>query len=362
VTPFVLDPISIPVPSCVFDACSTSSVFRIVSEQLRVPLWCGSGGDISLNSGLRHDDIESQQLRQLETSLPLPDDAWHLPPGVDKSHTALTNLLHQKWTSRSEDRKDRLRLLNCTNSKRCKAPPSVLSDRLIDAVSIPRKPLDQNGNDCIMSTPQQFFELRRSQQQRAEDLDDMIKKFVCCVPKAGVRRSATEHCRRGDASSSLDLMLLEPLEEYHRPFREAQARLSSFFPDKKLIQFDSGKLQTLAALLRELKKDGHRCLIFTQMSKMLDILEAFLNLNAHTYLRLDGSTGVERRQRLMDRFNNDTKMFCFILSTRSGGLGINLTGAGTFVVYVILLEWHSTGKWFHSHLMLSNFRYGYLLR
>jgi len=69
------------------------------------------------------------------------------------------------------------------------------------------------------------------------------------------------------------------------------------------------------------------------MSKMLDILEAFLNLNGHTYLRLDGSTGVDRRQRLMDRFNSDPKVFCFILSTRSGGLGINLTGADTVVFY-----------------------------
>ena len=96
---------------------------------------------------------------------------------------------------------------------------------------------------------------------------------------------------------------------------------------------DAGKLQTLAELLRELKRGGHKTLIFTQMSKMLDILEAFLNLNGHTYLRLDGSTGVDRRQRLMDRFNSDKKIFCFILSTRSGGLGINLTGADTVVFY-----------------------------
>jgi hypothetical protein len=74
-------------------------------------------------------------------------------------------------------------------------------------------------------------------------------------------------------------------------------------------------------------------LIFTQMSRMLDVLEIFLNLHGHSYLRLDGATGVDKRQKLMDRFNNDTKVFCFILSTRSGGLGINLTGADTVVFY-----------------------------
>ena len=109
--------------------------------------------------------------------------------------------------------------------------------------------------------------------------------------------------------------------------------MTSFFPDKKLVQFDAGKLQKLAVLLRTLKAKGSRALIFTQMSKMLDTLEAFLNLNGHTYLRLDGSTGVDKRQRLMDRFNGDDKIFCFILSTRSGGLGINLTGADTVIFY-----------------------------
>jgi len=65
------------------------------------------------------------------------------------------------------------------------------------------------------------------------------------------------------------------------------------------------------------------------MTKMLDVLEQFLSLHGHVYLRLDGGTGVDRRQKLMDKFNNDEKIFCFILSTRSGGLGINLTGADT---------------------------------
>jgi helicase SWR1 len=161
-------------------------------------------------------------------------------------------------------------------------------------------------------------------------LDELVKKFVFCIPKAGVREYPSIV---GRDSSAPHEALLSPVEEYLHPFRSVHARLSSFFPDKKLIQFDSGKLQMLAELLRELKRGGHKTLIFTQMSKMLDILEGFLNLNGHTYLRLDGSTGVDRRQRLMDRFNSDPKVFCFILSTRSGGLGINLTGADTVVFY-----------------------------
>jgi SNF2 family DNA or RNA helicase len=62
-----------------------------------------------------------------------------------------------------------------------------------------------------------------------------------------------------------------------------------------LFQF-SGKLQTLEKLLRELKVGSHRVLIFTQMTRMLDVLEAFLNHQGHIYLRLDGTTKVEQRQ------------------------------------------------------------------
>lgn len=66
---------------------------------------------------------------------------------------------------------------------------------------------------------------------------------------------------------------------------------------------------------------------------MLDVLEAFLNIHGHTYLRLDGGTRVEERQHLMERFNADPRIFLFILSTRAGGLGVNLVGADTVIFY-----------------------------
>jgi SNF2 family DNA or RNA helicase len=92
-------------------------------------------------------------------------------------------------------------------------------------------------------------------------------------------------------------------------------------------------LQELDMLLRRLKAGGHKALIFTQMARMLDILEVFLNLHGYTYLRLDGSTRPEQRQLLMQRFNSNPKLFVFILSTRSGGVGMNLTGADTVIFY-----------------------------
>jgi SNF2 family DNA or RNA helicase len=74
-------------------------------------------------------------------------------------------------------------------------------------------------------------------------------------------------------------------------------------------------------LLRELYAGGHRVLLFTQMTRMLDVLEAFLGLHGWAYVRLDGSTKIQERQALIDRYNRDKRIFVFILSTRSGGFG-----------------------------------------
>ena len=69
------------------------------------------------------------------------------------------------------------------------------------------------------------------------------------------------------------------------------------------------------------------------MTRMVDILEIFLNSHGFTYVRLDGSTKVELRQQIVDKFNTDPKVFCFISSTRSGGIGLNLTGADSIIFF-----------------------------
>lgn len=151
----------------------------------------------------------------------------------------------------------------------------------------------------------------------------------CVVPKA---RAVGIHCMPENAAANhfVKRYLYEPGTKESYAMLKQQ---SLCFPEKRLIQYDCGKLQALDLLLRKLKHGKHRCLIFTQMSSMLNILEIFLNIHGHTYFRLDGATPVEKRQYLMDRFNKDDKVFCFILSTRSGGLGINLTGADAVIFY-----------------------------
>ncbi|KAG8347801.1 Type III restriction enzyme res subunit SNF2 family N terminal domain [Trypanosoma vivax] len=105
------------------------------------------------------------------------------------------------------------------------------------------------------------------------------------------------------------------------------------FPDRNLLIHDCGKLQFLQHCLKQLRRDGHRMLIFTQFVHMLNILEQFLAIIGVSYLRIDGSTKAERRQAYVDRFNDDERVTCMILSTRSGGIGLNLTGADTVIFY-----------------------------
>lgn len=334
VTPFALDAISLPIPSCVHNVSKGISAFETVSTSISSPLWSGSEGQPSVHAALKHDDVESAQLRQLEKSLDVRLEDIDDPLNQEAIPPPLLEVNRKVCSNKRENRVSSMRFLNSLNSRRCKAYPFAFPERLLESVQVKGASSKLwEAND--MSTPAHLLSMRRDQLERADNVDYLIKKFVFCVPKAGGRRPFLEvNDTSGDKEiKSFNELLLEPLEECLRPFKRAHARLTSFFPDKKLIQFDSGKLQTLAELLRELKRGGHRALIFTQMSKMLDILEAFLNLNGHTYLRLDGSTGVDQRQRMMDRFNNDSKIFCFILSTRSGGMGVNLTGADTVIFF-----------------------------
>ncbi|ORM39343.1 Helicase SRCAP [Babesia sp. Xinjiang] len=105
------------------------------------------------------------------------------------------------------------------------------------------------------------------------------------------------------------------------------------FPPRSLLHDDCGKFLVLGPLLKKLKSEGHRCLLYTQFSKMLDILENWINYMGFTYVRLDGSTKVDMRQRIVTRFNENAKIFLFISSTRAGGVGLTLTGADTVIFY-----------------------------
>uniref|UniRef100_A0A2K5JRV0 DNA excision repair protein ERCC-6 n=1 Tax=Colobus angolensis palliatus TaxID=336983 RepID=A0A2K5JRV0_COLAP len=95
----------------------------------------------------------------------------------------------------------------------------------------------------------------------------------------------------------------------------------------------SGKMIVVESLLKIWHKQGQRVLLFSQSRQMLDILEVFLRAQKYTYLKMDGTTTIASRQPLITRYNEDTSIFVFLLTTRVGGLGVNLTGANRVVIY-----------------------------
>ncbi|CAM9862204.1 unnamed protein product [Scytosiphon promiscuus] len=95
----------------------------------------------------------------------------------------------------------------------------------------------------------------------------------------------------------------------------------------------SGKLLVLQQILPLWKTQGHRVLLFSQTRQMLNIIERFVINNGWSYGRLDGTTPVGTRQTLIDRFNNDGSIFVMLLTTRTGGVGVNLTGADRVILF-----------------------------
>ncbi|XP_025837406.1 chromatin-remodeling ATPase INO80 [Agrilus planipennis] len=104
-------------------------------------------------------------------------------------------------------------------------------------------------------------------------------------------------------------------------------------PDKETLVTDSGKLSVLDSLLKRLKEEGHRVLIYSQMTKMIDLLEEYMWHRHHKYMRLDGSSKISERRDMVADFQARADIFVFLLSTRAGGLGINLTAADTVIFY-----------------------------
>lgn len=103
--------------------------------------------------------------------------------------------------------------------------------------------------------------------------------------------------------------------------------------DEHLV-FNAGKMIILDKMLKKFKKEGSRVLIFSQMSRVLDILEDYCYFRDYTYSRIDGSTAHEDRIEAIDQYNDpDLDKFIFLLTTRAGGLGINLTSADIVILY-----------------------------
>ncbi|KAK7283118.1 hypothetical protein RIF29_12416 [Crotalaria pallida] len=154
--------------------------------------------------------------------------------------------------------------------------------------------------------------------------------------KAILTRNYQILTRRGGAQISLINVVMELRKLCCHPYM-----LEGVEPDiedakesfKQLLE-SSGKLQLLDKMMVKLKEQGHRVLIYSQFQRMLDLLEDYCSYKNWLYERIDGKVPGAERQVRIDRFNaKNSSRFCFLLSTRAGGLGINLATADTVIIY-----------------------------
>uniref|UniRef100_A0A8C7MJ98 E1A binding protein p400 n=1 Tax=Oncorhynchus kisutch TaxID=8019 RepID=A0A8C7MJ98_ONCKI len=241
---------------------------------------------------------------------------------------------HQE--ERSRLLKERLSRLFSSNERRCGRSVLYGAD-LLQACSVtpgaPHSALSPRGwrwvgrDSCL-----------RAQRTPVATTTHLQSALLSCVVPVAVAPPPHLYAANPPALYSLEQKSISRrLREAAAPYSTEIHRLASGhqleFPDLQLMQMDSGKLEALAILLQKLRSENHRVLIFTQMVKMLDILEAFLDHRQLTYIRVDESLTTEERQEHMKTFNRNRQVFCSILTNRCcSGVG-TVFDADTIIFY-----------------------------
>ena len=194
------------------------------------------------------------------------------------------------------------------------------------------------------------FLLRRLKTDVESDLPDKTER-VLKTPLSALQQKLYSQVRKSGAmlyggpsadgkkphgvrSINNTIMQLRKICNHPFVFNEVEDSVNPEHRSDEIIVRTSGKFELLDRLLPKLHKTGHRVLIFFQMTAVMDIMEDFLRWKSFKYLRLDGSTKAEDRSGLLKLFNApDSEYFVFILSTRAGGLGLNLQTADTVVIF-----------------------------
>ncbi len=191
------------------------------------------------------------------------------------------------------------------------------------------------------------FLLRRLKKDVEKDLPEKQQRVIKCkfsALQAKLYKQLVTHNRltvsdgKGGKTSmrglSNILMQLRKLCNHPFVFDEVEEQMNPGKGSNDLLWRTAGKFELLDRVLPKFKATGHRVLMFFQMTAIMNIMEDFLRLRGLQYLRLDGSTKSDDRSELLKLFNApDSPYFCFLLSTRAGGLGLNLQTADTVIIY-----------------------------
>lgn len=193
------------------------------------------------------------------------------------------------------------------------------------------------------------YMIRRTKAVVADDLPSKVEKIIR-VELSDVQLdlykniltrnyAALTSAKKGDHVSLTNTMIeLKKASNHPYLFPVIEERFSSGVNGRqdylRGTVTSSGKMMLLDQLLNKLKLDGHRVLVFSQLVSMLDIMGEHLKTRGHEFQRLDGTVPASTRNNAIKHFNqDDSKDFCFLLSTRAGGLGINLATADTVILF-----------------------------
>ncbi|XP_070759778.1 E1A-binding protein p400 [Enoplosus armatus] len=270
--------------------------------------------------------------------------------------TKLTTAAHAVSQESSEEKtqqlKERLSRLFQANEHRCSRRVLYGSD-LLQACTLSSEPghsaLTAGGwrwvgrESCLraqrtcVATASTLQSTLLSVEDRLEAANSLIKRLVCVVPPAIAPPphlyAAKPPVPYSLQQKSLHRQLQEASVPHSADIHHLVSRRLFRFPDLQLMQMDSGKLEALAILLQKLRTDSRRVLIFTQMVKMLDILEAFLDHRQLSYVRVDESFTPDERQENMKKFNRNRKVFCSILTNRCCSAVGTVFDADTIIFY-----------------------------
>ncbi|CAB1321845.1 unnamed protein product [Coregonus sp. 'balchen'] len=284
---------------------------------------------------------------------PPPATSTYQASGVSAKPAPAAPIAPQESSEeRSRLLKERLSRLFSANERRCGRSVLYGAD-LLQACSVipgaPHSALSPRGwrwvgrESCLraqrtpVATTTHLQSALLSSTHRQDAGNSLVSRLSCVVPVA-VAPPPHLYAANPPAPYSLEQKLISRrLQVAAAPQSTEIHRLSSGhqlqFPDLQLMQMDSGKLEALAILLQKLRSENHRVLIFTQMVKMLDILEAFLDHRQLTYIRVDESLTTEERQEHMKTFNRNRQVFCSILTNRCCSAVGTVFDADTIIFY-----------------------------
>ncbi|CEP16839.1 hypothetical protein [Parasitella parasitica] len=191
------------------------------------------------------------------------------------------------------------------------------------------------------------FLLRRLKKDVESELPDKVETVIKCKLSALQARLYSQMKKYGvlfggssnNGKTSIKglnnaIMQLRKICNHPFVFEEVESVINPYKVSNELLYRVSGKFDLLDRMLPKLRATGHRVLIFFQMTQIMDIMEDFCLYRGYRHLRLDGSTKSDDRSNLLQVFNApDSPYFMFLLSTRAGGLGLNLQTADTVIIF-----------------------------